>query len=444
MVSIGLEFIFANIQKDLRMKKFHILILSMLLLGTLSCTNDPITIQEATRILTFLSSDELKGRKIFTPEIDLAADFIANEMKSAGLSTFDGLTSYVQPITMYHSGEQSSYQMTINGESWGSDKTIILSKHESVNWTTAPKSLFHFREQENFRGFWQEFNKYPEDAIIIVHPAHAQSFEGLRRRLMRPIPFMEKNIGPTKVAILYGGKVTAATFQFQNPLVTKSLSNVIGVIPGKRSDELVVVSAHYDHIGQIKPVDGDSIANGADDNGSGTTAMLLLAKYYAQQAQPERTMVFVAFTAEEAGGYGATYLSQILPAEKIVAMVNIEMVGKVSKYGKGQPYITGFERSSFGEILQSATKGKTYGFHPDPYPEQNLFFRSDNATFARKGVPAHTISTSQISQDKFYHTVNDEFETLDMENLIEAVKAIAVGIQPIIIGSETPTRVIIE
>jgi len=187
-------------------------------------------------------------------------------------------------------------------------------------------------------------------------------------------------------------------------------------------------------------VAGDSIANGADDDASGTTAVIMLSKYFSQQ-QPERSVIFVAFTAEESGGYGSRYFSEQLDPDKVVAMFNIEMIGKESKFGKNSAFITGFERSDFGPILQRNLQGSEFKFYPDPYPEQDLFYRSDNATLAKKGVPAHSISTTQIDKDQFYHTVDDETETLDTENITSIINAIAVSASSIIKGTDTPTRI---
>ena len=94
-----------------------------------------------------------------------------------------------------------------------------------------------------------------------------------------------------------------------------------------------------------------------------------------------------------------------------------------------------------GEILQKNLEGSQFKFYPDPYPDQQLFYRSDNATLARLGVPAHTISTSKMDSEKFYHTQEDEFETLDMANMTEIIKAIAISSTSIVAGKDTPTRV---
>ena len=220
------------------------------------------------------------------------------------------------------------------------------------------------------------------------------------------------------------------------------MTNVVGMLQGKsKPEEMVVFSGHYDHIGIMQAVAGDSIANGADDDASGTTAVVSLAKYFKKLKNNNRTLIFAAFTAEEIGGYGSQYFSKQLNADKVVAMFNIEMIGKPSKWGTNNAFITGFERSDFGKILQKNLLGTPFQINPDPYPDQNLFYRSDNATLARLGVPAHSISTDEIDIDKFYHTVNDEVETLDMANITAAIRAIALSSKTIISGEDTPTRI---
>jgi Zn-dependent M28 family amino/carboxypeptidase len=157
--------------------------------------------------------------------------------------------------------------------------------------------------------------------------------------------------------------------------------------------------------------------------------------------KPERTLVFVAFTAEEIGEYGSTYFAKHIDADKTIAMFNIEMIGKPSKFGQNSAFITGFERSDFGAILQRNLQGTPFKFYPDPYPAQNLFYRSDNASLAKVGVPAHTISTDQIDIDNYYHTVGDELSTLDVGNITATIRAIALSSRTIVNGTDTPKRV---
>lgn len=223
----------------------------------------------------------------------------------------------------------------------------------------------------------------------------------------------------------------------------KNANNVIGMILGKsKPEEYVVFSAHYDHLGMETNGKGkDTIYNGANDDASGVTAVIELANYFKKLNQNERTIIFVAFTGEEVGGFGSAYFSQNINPDKIVAMFNIEMIGTESKWGKNSAYITGFEKSDFGIILQDNLKGTNFNFYPDPYPDQQLFYRSDNARLAAVGVPAHTISTSKMDSEANYHQLSDEISTLNLKNMTEIISAIAISSQSIISGKVTPTRV---
>lgn len=217
-------------------------------------------------------------------------------------------------------------------------------------------------------------------------------------------------------------------------------NNVVGVLLGKsKPNEYVVFSAHYDHLG-MKREGEDKIFNGANDDASGTTAVIALAKYFKALNNNKRTIIFVAFTGEEIGGLGSGYFSENINSNKVVAMFNIEMIGTESKWKKNSAYITGYDKSDFGLILQRNLKNTNFIFYPDPYPQEQLFYRSDNATLAALGVPAHTISTSKMDVEPNYHKVSDDVSTLDLNNMTEIIKAIAISSQSIISGEDTPKR----
>ena len=223
------------------------------------------------------------------------------------------------------------------------------------------------------------------------------------------------------------------------------LFNVIGYLPGKsKKDELVIFSAHYDHLGVKKNGEGDLIFNGANDNASGTTAMMALAEYYVEKDINERSILFIAFTAEELGIIGSNYFGKTVDPEKIIAGINIEMIGKESSYGPKTAWLSGFDRSNFGTMVQKNIEGTGYAIYQDPYfPKFNLFFRSDNAALAMLGVPAHTFSTSP-PDDKDYHKVSDHAETLNITNITETIKVIALGTRSFVDGTDTPTRVVLS
>ncbi|WP_369048960.1 M28 family peptidase [Tenacibaculum sp. UWU-22] len=223
------------------------------------------------------------------------------------------------------------------------------------------------------------------------------------------------------------------------------MSNIIGVLEGtSKKNEYVVISAHYDHLGMKKDGEGDRIFNGANDDASGVTGVLALADYFAKNKLNQRTILFVCFTAEEMGLIGSKYFGKGIDAAKFVAGINLEMIGKTPTFGPKTAWLTGFNRSTFGKIIQKNLKGTGYQLFPDPYPNYRLFFRSDNASLARLGVPSHTFSTSPIDTDKDYHKVSDEAETLNITVITQTIQAVAKGIESIVSGVDTPTRITME
>jgi len=238
------------------------------------------------------------------------------------------------------------------------------------------------------------------------------------------------------------------TFTFTNRRTNKDITtaNIIGVLEGKsKKNEYVIISAHYDHLGFKKTAGKlDSIYNGANDDASGVTEVLVLAEYFKKKNNNERTLVFVAFTGEEMGLIGSTQFGKGIDASKFVAGINLEMIGKTPSFGPNTAWLTGFERSDFGKIIQKNLVGTGYQLFPDPYDKFNLFFRSDNASLARLGVPSHTFSTTPIDVDKDYHQASDEATTLNMTVITQTIQAVAKGTESIIEGKDTPTRVVIE
>lgn len=397
---------------------------------------------EATRILRTLSADDMQGRASFTPGIEKAANFIAREFQKIGIRPMPGSTDFKQTFTVYRVTPQQT-EVSLNGSTLAPEHIFATSSQEELQWKTGDdRTIVTIAENDNFRDAMSKLNSLESDALILVHPKHATTFANYQRFTRRGSILQEIGTGPSRVFILTGqDQVQDYQVRVQNKTEKLSLTNVAGMIEGNRKDEFVVFSGHYDHIGIRPAVNGDSIANGADDDASGVTAMMMLADYYEKQNKPERSIIFIAFTAEEIGGYGSRYFSQQLNPDQIVAMFNIEMVGKPSKFGPNSAYLTGFERSDLGKLMQKRLEGTTYSIHPDPYPNQNLFYRSDNATLARLGVPAHTISSVQIDEDKTYHTVDDEFEILDMPHFTSMIRAIALASKGVVNGEDTPMRV---
>ncbi|SFU54951.1 M20/M25/M40 family metallo-hydrolase [Pontibacter akesuensis] len=402
-----------------------------------------ITQDKATRIVSTLSADDMAGRASFTPGIEKAAQFIQSEFQRIGLQPVPGEDDLLQTFAMYRVKPEEK-EAKINGQKVQPGDMFAITDKKELEWKQKGKQkVVSIGENDDFRAALGELNKEQQDVLVLVHPKHEEIFRRYQHYMGEGSVKQQLDDNSSSKVFVLTAQENAKKYKLEveNKIEKLQLTNVAGMIEGKRKNEYVVFSGHYDHIGIQKAVDGDSIANGADDDAAGTTAMMLLADYYKQQPQPERSLIFVAFAAEEIGGFGSKYFSQQLNPDEIVAMFNIEMVGKPSKFGPNSAYLTGFERSDLGTLMQKRLESTTYSIHPDPYPEQNLFYRSDNATLARLGVPAHTISSVQIDQDKTYHTVNDELEQLDMAHLTNMIKAIALASQGVVNGEDTPTRV---
>lgn len=403
-----------------------------------------INANEVERIERILSSDTMEGRKVFTPAIDKAADFISSEFKKNGLKNLAGLNNYRQEFNALKA-KPISAEGNFNGQPLEAKNIIALTSDAdlTINDNSGYRKVY-VSKGSNFSDSVLGYLQSDNNVLLIIDTSFSRSFPNIAwfgQQFMRKsnsVVFVLSDINP----------VNSYNLHIKKEITEHKLVNVIGVLPGKsKKDEYVVFSAHYDHLGVGKPdAKGDSIYNGANDDAAGTTAVIMLSKYFKQIKNNKRTLIFVAFTAEEVGGFGSQYFSKQLNPDKVVAMFNIEMIGTESKWGTNSAYITGFERSDLGKILQSNLAGSKFHFEPDPYPKQNLFLRSDNATLASLGVPAHTISTSKMGEaphnEPNYHKQSDEIGTLDLNNMAEIIKAIALSSKTIVRGKDTPSRVV--
>ncbi|GGF13481.1 M20/M25/M40 family metallo-hydrolase [Hymenobacter cavernae] len=408
----------------------------------------PIKQASVERIIRTLAADDMEGRASGKPGNLKAAQFIAGEFKRIGLQPLAGLTDYDQVFSAYDV-RSTDIQVEMNGTAVPADRVLLSSGIPQLAWSEKDSPAARMVVIGPEANVGQELRlllQAKENLMVLVDPAHAAYFQRIGGYLKRSALRAEKPEPYASVFVLSTPSATPLTYRVTATTTIKPvpLRNVVGVLPGRdktKAAEVVVFSGHYDHLGSLPAVAGDSIANGADDDASGITAVISLAEYYKKRKDNARTLVFVAFTAEEIGGFGSQYFSKQLDPAKVAAMFNIEMIGKVAQFGPSTAFITGYERSDFGKLLQQNLQGTAFRFEPDPYLEQNLFYRSDNATLARLGVPAHTISTDQIPTDKLYHSVDDEVESLNLGNMTSVITAIAQSATGIVAGQQTPTRI---
>ena len=400
-----------------------------------------------TRVLQTLAADDMQGRGTGQAGGLKAAQFLAAEFKRIGLKPLPGHTSFEQTLTVYQ-GLTSPVAAVINGQTMAPLQAMAISGQPTLRWTSEdpePAAVVVIGPNPAERRKLFSYLRPSANTLVFVDTAQVKAFRQLAGYVAKGTTSAEPP-KPFSTVFVLGPKPAALTYRISASSVLEpvQLRNVVGMLPGhnpKRAKENVVFSGHYDHLGYLKPVAGDSIANGADDDASGTTAVVALAEYFKQKHDNARPLIFVAFAAEEVGGFGSQFFSKQLDPQQVSAMFNIEMIGKEAKFGPNTAFITGYERSDFGKLLQANLVGSKFRFEPDPYLEQNLFYRSDNATLARLGVPAHTISTDQIPTDGLYHSVDDEVESLSLPNMTAVIQAIAQSASGIVAGRQTPSRI---
>jgi len=423
------------------MRMIQLICIALLIpcLGISQMINKVITKSETERIERVLASDEMEGRRTFSPGIDKAAAFIAKEFEASGLKSLKGDNHFLQSFAI-NRPKFISLSASLDGSVIDNKQVIVVTIEPEMKMTeTTGYAMAKIAAGENLNQAAAKMIGSNQKTMVLVDESHAQNF-GRLIRFKNNLPSNQATV----VFILTNSAPVKFSIEASHQIETMALANVVAMIPGKTlSNEYVIFSGHYDHIGinAKNMVNGDSIYNGANDDAAGTTAMIMLSKYYKALNNNARTILFAAFTAEEVGGYGAQYFSKQLDPTKVVAMFNIEMIGTESKWGKNSAYITGFDTTNMGAILQKNLEGSNFQFYPDPYTEQNLFYRSDNATLARLGVAAHTISTSKMDSEPNYHKASDQIETLDLDNMNEIIKAIALSAGSIVAGKDTPTRV---
>ena len=214
--------------------------------------------------------------------------------------------------------------------------------------------------------------------------------------------------------------------------------NVVGVIPGADPtlrDQVVLIDAHYDHLGIMAGQGKDSIYNGADDDASGVVAVLEIARALAAGPAPRRTVVVALTTGEEVGLLGTRwYIAHpARPLDAMEANMEIEMIGRPDSLagGPGRGWLTGYERSTMGELFASAG----LPIVADRRLDQQFFMRSDNIAFAERGIVAHTLSSYNMHSD--YHQPSDDVAHVDFSHMTQLVD---VAVRAARLLADTPTK----
>ncbi|WP_299225133.1 M20/M25/M40 family metallo-hydrolase [uncultured Psychroserpens sp.] len=254
----------------------------------------------------------------------------------------------------------------------------------------------------------------------------------------------------------YGVKPYFETYRDEFKIDSINAFNVVGFIEGtdaKLKDEVIILGAHYDHIGygsaaKSKTSGGrltetDSIANGANDNAAGTAAVLAMAKYFATNKNNKRSIIFALFTAEEMGLLGSTHLAERLKSEalNLYTMVNFEMVGVPLKDKKYQAFVTGYDLSNMATKMNEYLNETNYLGASEIAIKYQLFKRSDNYPFyAIFKAPCQSISSCDLSNFDYYHHADDEPSELDYEFMASFINKVTLAIEAM---SNTKTKEIV-
>jgi len=391
---------------------------------------DSFPLQKAMEIMNVLAGDSLRGRGNMTADLIKAGRFIISEFRQAGLQPLPGADNFLHEFyPRYPAVERLAEELEWNGKRIAPDDFNFF-KAEPVTFQARDLGSFTVIHVDSFSGnILKLYNDLPGDLLIWSEA---------------PVDW---NLISTPTGGIAGARLLVHADEppammklFANPSYYNLIEyNIVATIPGKtKPSECILFSAHYDHNGVVKGK--DSIMNGANDNASGTTAMLMLARYFAMRNDNERTLIFCAFAGEEIGLRGSTEMAKYFAAHmkvlSIKAGINLEMLG-LPQYGKRRVFITGERYSTLPSILKKELKQQGIKVIHEPSEEKRLFSRSDNYPFVKTGIPVHTIMASD-DDEPCYHRPCDEVRRMDISNLCFIVRAIAAASAGLINGKNTP------
>ena len=395
--------------------------------------------------MEFLASDALNGRGSGTRDEWIAVTYVAAQLRRLALEPVDAGAGYIQTIEIERGELAAPPVITVGGERFvhGADVTVGPLAAARIS---GPLARFSAAAPVG-RGTVVLVSETTPDVASQVAAASmvltktggcgpvrgpGAALPRLAPRILGTMPAGARPtcvaFSPEKFAVIEKMAVgVTVTLEAEVKNVQKTNTwNAVGQLTGSDpalATDVILLSAHIDHVGTGRgaPKAGaDTIYNGADDDASGSVAVLELAAALAAGPRPKRTVVFAWFGSEESGGSGSGYFvdKPVVPLERIVANLQFEMIGRAdAKVPPHTLWLTGYERSNLGSEL--AKRGAK--LVQDPHPEQSFFTRSDNIRFARRGVIAHTVSSFGLHKD--YHQPSDEIGTIDFAHMTDAIRS---------------------
>jgi len=391
-----------------------------------------------------LAGDELRGRKCGSADEAAAADYIVTRLEASKVGGALPAGGYVQAVELRTPAYAAPPVATLSagGETLrlaqgvdmiGNDMPPLLDA--PILWVDDPQSAgaaaagkLVILNRPTFR---------PDETFALINAGAVAVLQAAPARILAAwttptAAVVQRAPAPTEVAGIPpepGGRKTPSIFvrpemlarlrgfdggtahlDFRRgPDLIRTTHNVLGVIHGAAPDadrHAVLLSAHYDHLGVRDGV----IFHGANDDASGTAAVLEFARILGAGPRPKRTVYFALFGCEEEGELGSKYFQNhpVTPVADLAANLEFEMIGVNDPNHPGFLMVTGWERSNLAQALKD--HGAQVG--PDPYPKEDFFRRSDNYQLARKGVVAHTISAWPLPPT--YHSATDDLAHVDL------------------------------
>ena len=423
---------------------------------------DQLNQTEYAAHLRFLASDEMRGRMTGTPWLEVAARYVAEQFRAAGLASAQGAEGYLQNIPLARRTPPAAGQIVLGGDTLRQGKSMMIRNGGALDWSggfvfVGYGTVDPERTIDDYKGL----DLKGKVAVAKFGSAGASDFMGSLTSLSEKKRQLAAEHGAVALVELYRGPrewriflsflgragldIQSGNSEFVHFLVEDTVgtlaakaeqqkvsagsiqtpgirgdvaktSNVIGLVRGsdpKLRDEYVLLTAHYDHIGTRAPRGGasaDTIYNGARDNAMGAVALIAAARSFTARP-PKRSVIIAALTGEEVGGFGSRYLAEHppVPMDHIVFDLNSDGAGFDDTT---IVTVVGLERTTAQDAIIKGAKRYGLGAIKDPVPEQNLFNRSDNTKFASLGVPAPTFSAGFHAFgdeiNKYYHTAADE------------------------------------
>jgi aminopeptidase YwaD len=415
----------------------------------------------------FLASDAMQGRGSGTHDELVAATYIAAELRAYGIAPAGDDGGYIQTVPLFKNTVTAPPTLEItpaNGSpliTWTYGKDFLVSplsapdfsgplqKIDSANPAkiTPGAIVFVIGSPEKVRRLAFSTSDSGATGAIVLSNKSALDFQSRARTLPRisnkldgdshglgDFNFLELTPDAAdKLAQLPNG--TQIHFKAAAGREKMITWNAVGILRGTDEHETILLSAHLDHLGIGRPVNGDSIYNGADDDASGVTAVLELARVIGAAPRPRRTVIFALFGSEESGLLGATYFREHppVPLSDFVANLEFEMIGRADPKVKADTvWLTGWERSNLGPTLVAHGANLV----PDPHPEGNFFTRSDNYVLAKRGVVAQTVSSYGMHSD--YHRPSDDIAHLDFKHMDAAIGSMLGPVEWLVNSTFTP------